>query len=227
MVVQNFSLDIETLGSVGSPVVLSIGLYHMKDEIEEEPDPRRLFVANIDITSSLKAGLTVEGSNLRWWFEQSDEARQALFKPQPSDLTYTIKTLGEWYRRRIQSTIVRKDEVRVWSHSTFDIPVLNNACKAVRLDMPWSPRDTRDLRTIVDGLELTELKKGHPLEHTCGWDAFAQGQQVLEALKIKDQYKLWIASSNLVLSEVVDREGWSVGDPITNPEVLKNLYGQL
>ena len=72
---QHFSLDLETLGSEGSPVVLSIGLYHMKDEIEEEPDITRLFVGNIDIDSCLKAGLTVSGSSLKWWFEQSDEAR--------------------------------------------------------------------------------------------------------------------------------------------------------
>ncbi len=198
MVVQNFSLDIETLGSVGSPVVLSIGLYHMKDEIEKEPDLSRLFVGNIGITSSLKAGLTVEGSNLRWWFKQSDEAREALVKPQPMDLRYTIKVLNEWYEKQIKSITWKTDEIKIWSHSTFDIPVLNNACKAVGLGMPWSHRDTRDLRTIVDGLELTELKRGHLLEHTCGWDAFAQGQQVLEALKIKESYKLWIASSNLV-----------------------------
>ncbi len=200
MVVQHFSLDIETLGSVGSPVVLSIGLYHMKDEIEEESDPKRLFIANIDIDSCLEVGLTVSGSTLKWWFEQSDEARKALFVPQPRHLKYTIIVLGEWFRSKIQSSTRRKDEIKIWSHSTFDIPVLNNACNAVGLKMPWSFKDTRDLRTIVDGLELTELKRGHVLEHTCGWDAFAQGQQVLEALKIKEDYKLGnvIANSELV-----------------------------
>ena len=198
MVVQNFSLDLETIGSVGSPVVVSIGLYHMKDEIEEEPQPSRLFVGNIDIESCLKVGLTMEGSTFEWWLRQSLEARQALFTPKPFDLTYTIKTLDEWYKKQIKSPTGGKAEVKIWSHSTFDIPVLNNACKAVGLDMPWSFRDTRDIRTIVDGLELTELKRGHPLEHTCGWDAFAQGQQVLEALKMKGPYTMgeYIANKN-------------------------------
>ncbi len=216
MVVQNFSLDLETLGSAGSPVVLSIGLYHMKDEIEEEPDPSRLFVVNIDIDSCLKEGLTVSGSSLKWWFKQSDKAREALFtNPKPISLQQSIHALHLWFKDKKGYT---DKTVKIWSHSTFDIPVLNNACKALRLDMPWSHRDTRDIRTIVDGLELTELKRGHPLEHTCGWDAFAQGQQVLEALKIREE-----GTISYVVSEVADRSGWKVGDPITDPKVLENL----
>ena len=89
-------------------------------------------------------------------------------------------------------------ENRIWSHATFDAPVLDATFRAVDKVLPWHYRDNRDLRTLFDGLELTELKRGHPLEHTCGWDAFAQGQQVLEALKIKETYRLWIAASDLV-----------------------------
>lgn len=185
MSVENFSLDIETLASRGPSVLLSIGLYHMQDFIEEEPDPNRLFVVNIDIDSCLKAGLTVSGSNIRWWLGQDNEARHALFVPEPQPLITAIGMLGGWYenRRSLDSKIPN----RIWSHSTFDIPRIDDACNAVELEMPWSYRNCRDIRTIVDGIQeqLTERKRGHPLEHTCGWDAFAQGQQVLQALKIK------------------------------------------
>ena len=187
MDIKHFSLDIETLGSRINPVLLSIGLYEMKESIEEEPDTNNLFVVNIDIDSCLEAGLTVNGDTIKWWFEQSNKAKEALFTPRPQALTTAIGLLGGWYenRRNLSYNGVNK----IWSHATFDIPRLDDACHAVGLKMPWSYRDCRDIRTLVDGIEdqVTERKRGHPLEHTCGWDAFAQGQQVLEAMQIRNK----------------------------------------
>ncbi len=183
---QNFSLDIETLGSTGSPVVLSIGMYHMKEEMETEPDPKRLFVVNVDIESCLKAGLTVEGSNIEFWLKQPESSRKALFTPEPIFLDAAIHKLFSWYRSKVNNG----SKVKIWSHSIFDIPVLANACNAVDRKLPWNRSDARDLSTELNDIrhKIGNLKKDHPLEHTCGYDAFSQGQQVLEALKLKKHH---------------------------------------
>ena len=175
MSIRHFSLDIETLSSSPTAVVLSIGLYELT-VLQEVPAPSCLFVVNIDIDSSLEAGLTVSGSSLAWWLQQSSEARGALFCPKPVSLQQAAVRLSEWYSTR------KARRNRVWAHATFDFPTLDYVVRRVGAKMPWSYLECRDLRTLLDGVVTSDIKHGSELEHSCGWDAFAQGQQVLEAL---------------------------------------------
>ena len=69
---------------------------------------------------------------------------------------------------------------KIWSHATFDLPVLHSAYRRANRVVPWHRRNTRDLRTLYD------LSGGRPkcketldgIEHNALADAIYQREEV-------------------------------------------------
>lgn len=169
-------VDLETLGNEPGVIIASIGAVKF-DADGEHLGPE--FYRNVDVQSCADAGLTVSGSTIRWWMiEQDDETRRALFDPEPVALRDAICAFSEYCRGCEY----------IWSHgSTFDLPILAAAYRAVNQSRPWEWKSTRDTRTLIDLVPQSELDtikpEGRRHEHHALDDAILQARRVQAAYR--------------------------------------------
>lgn len=131
---RNIMLDIETLGTKSTSVILSIGAIAFGEQEIGHGFHRR-----INIDSCLEAGLTVDGKTIQWWMGQSEEAR-ALFSHDGDPLAAVLLDFKESFDW--QNTLV-------WCNGmNFDLPILDNAFRAVGMEAPWAYYNGRDFRTV-------------------------------------------------------------------------------
>lgn len=138
-------LDFETLGTGHNAVICSAGLVRFNIETGEVLDSYSL---GADLESALAHGRVIDSATLQWWLAQDDAARKAL--------AIELKYGSSW--RRFLSKLVHyihssgsMDELRLWSNgATFDIVLLESALKDESINVGWSYRAHRDMRTLVD-----------------------------------------------------------------------------
>ncbi len=166
-------VDLETLGRDPWAVIVSLGA------VKFDPDSDKLdgdFYANVMIQSCLDAGLSVDGATVQWWMEQPDEARRALFHPDPLPLHAALSGFTEFYRGC----------EHLWAHgSAFDVPILGAAYRALRQERPWSSRQIRDTRTLFSLVPPSVLEGIQPqgLTHHALHDASHQARLVQAAYR--------------------------------------------
>lgn len=130
----NVMIDIETLGTQSTSVIVSIGAVEFTGS-----ELGRSFHRRIDIDSCIRAGLTVDGRTIEWWMTQPADARK-IFDSQGEDLGRVLADLTvafDW------------TNTLVWCNGmNFDLPILDNAFRAVGLETPWAYYNGRDYRTV-------------------------------------------------------------------------------
>lgn len=130
---KDLMLDIETLGTRPTSVITQIGACYFDRNTGEIGGT---FLGNIDVDKAIKRGLTLDWQAIKWWFEQENKSWM-------ENTVSLSQVLGEFIQ------FAKKAEY-VWSHSTFDIPILINAYAADnRKQMPFHYRATRDIRTLT------------------------------------------------------------------------------
>ena len=153
---RNIMLDIETLGTKSSSVILSIGAVEV-----DENDVGRGFHRRIDIQSCLDNGLTVDGSTIEWWMTQDANAR-AIFDIKGDPLDRVLDDFSRAFNW--QDTLV-------WCNGmNFDLPILENAFQAVGARTPWPYYNGRDYRTLK-GMFPKELVNRLRVKPTVAHDA--------------------------------------------------------
>lgn len=128
-------IDIETLGTRYDAQIIQIGACYFN---RNTGDTDVGFSANID--GALQDEFTIDYDTIKWWTEQEDRARALVFE-NPIPLP---EALGALYR------FLNQPDVLLWSHTTFDIPILMNAFNVVGMPCPVPFRNMRDLRTLMD-----------------------------------------------------------------------------
>jgi len=130
---KHVSLDIEACGEI----VLSIGAC--------EFDPHtgaalNRFYCVPSIADQLAKGLKPDAGALVWFLKQSPEARLAVADVQaPAEVE--LSQFCAWYARR--------DDAWCWAYPTsFDLPVIERACRAFGIRPPWKWTKTMDGRTL-------------------------------------------------------------------------------
>lgn len=168
-------VDLETLGTHSTSVILSIGAVSFDDErIHSE------FHRNIDIDSCLKYGLTVCGKTIAWWMEQSNAARkQFQFRG-----LHLVNVLDEFSRAFNWNEV---DEV-CGNSPDFDLGILGHAYWAASLRQPWAHSKARDYRTFRSMFPLAVLKEltiEPCVEHNALDDARAQAMTMQALLRAR------------------------------------------
>ena len=169
-------LDLETLGTSPNSVIVQVGLCAFNFQ-NEETDPG--IEVNIDIQKSLDLGFQVDGSTLEWWFGQSDEAMKSIIQMPRYSPGKAILI--------VQQYLKRLGIERVWSHATFDAPILLNYFRQTGMQCPIHYRGFRDIRTLVglagfnrsDWIRFFEQNKG--VKHTALADCKTQIDYCREA----------------------------------------------
>lgn len=188
-------LDIETLGTNKNAPVVQLAI------VTQEAD----FVMNIPAKEALLYGVA-DMDTLLWWVQQSNTAISDVFV---DTLTVETSELAEYFKPDFKPDIkeveileaflllgdfIHKHVDYLWSHATFDVPILESFIEAVQkqkeADFAVLPhyRKMRDLRTIehLYGDEITWEPKDKERAHTAIYDARYQLTHLYNMLDKKE-----------------------------------------
>lgn len=156
-------IDIETLDTKQSAVVLSIGAVIWENRRRDDEGGVHWnlvedFYQVLDIDSQISRGRTVSQSTLLWWMDQDQEARDAAFVPAEFRVgpKVALTKLFDWVEAFNNSELVKSeymcfDVTRYWaSPNTFDFPIIENLAEDFKHPTVWFYNQKRDVRTVID-----------------------------------------------------------------------------
>jgi hypothetical protein len=174
-------IDLETLGTSPDSVILSIGAV----AVCAETGQTLKFYSGCSIES--QAHRTISQSTLKWWEDQSPEARKALDYAKSDECPTLAEALNEltiWLGQ-----LGMTHDVYPWGNgSDFDIAMLNHAYKQISDFVPWNFRSSRDMRTLYDitlrfGMDIRASTQRVGTHHNALDDAQFQANVVMESLR--------------------------------------------
>jgi exodeoxyribonuclease VIII len=114
---------------------------------------------------------------IRWLAAQSSPHSIVGTAKESTSLLYALREFGQWLLRLRAD---QESEARLWTHATFDMPILELAYLRAQLSRPWHYRNCRDLRTLYDlaGGRPTREENPNPNEHNALSDAQHQLREV-------------------------------------------------
>lgn len=131
---QDFMIDLETLGTKPGCVVLSVGaaVFDMATGKVGET-----YYANLHRDQQLQNGLKVDANTEAWWAKQSKEAREAL-EGDKVHVSQAARALRE----------IKPSKAAVWCQgASFDVPIWEAVLDAFGLPPLCRFYDVRDTRT--------------------------------------------------------------------------------
>lgn len=167
---KDVMLDLETLGTRHDALILQIGACYFDRKTGEIGLG---FSANVD-AGEMTDEFTIDLPTVKWWFEQSDKARK-LVTESPMPMVDALIGLSQF---------LHTPDVVIWSHATFDMPILVNAFETTGIKFPVPYRNMRDIRTLMDLAQTTRvsmIREG--VHHNALDDAKYQAKYVAEAMQ--------------------------------------------
>lgn len=159
-------VDIETLGLEPGAVILSLGAVRFDDHAVHET-----FERNISLESCQEVGMEIDADTLEWWLGQDGDVQHVLTGGKPLD--QVLYEFNDWYG----------DADEIWAFSpSFDCAHLSEAYDRVDRRQPWSYRDERDCRTLVELPGAVEVEQDGN-EHDALDDARHQAAVVIKTLQ--------------------------------------------
>ena len=145
MNLNDISFDCESLGTDTDAPIIAIGAVAFDRTTGKLG---QTFYKEIGIDSAIKAG-RVNADTLRWWINQSPQAKVLLSKPdsEKQGLATTLLEFTSWARG------VGKGVPRVWAKGPAeDVAWLRTALRngSHGLSEPWNYSNVRDVRTIIE-----------------------------------------------------------------------------
>jgi DNA polymerase III epsilon subunit-like protein len=165
---KDVMLDLETLGTRHDAMIIQIGACYFDRNTGEIGD---IFAVNIN-PGKFGDRFSVDYETIKWWFEQSDDARKLVMKG-PSGIGWALTELDSFLQ----------EDVYLWSHATFDVPILLNAFKAMELPFKVPFRNMRDIRTLMDLANHRSSLERTGTHHNAIDDAMFQAKYVSEAIR--------------------------------------------
>lgn len=167
---NDIMIDIETLGTKPGSVIASIGAVEF-DQLTGQFG--REFYVVVDVVSAQEFGLSIDASTVLWWMQKTAEARESTFAEGQHINSCLID---------LWSFVTSIAPIRVWAHGpAFDLVLLESAYRATHLTCPWTYKQMRDTRTLLDiaGVEIQPFGT----HHNALDDAKAQALAVAEAMR--------------------------------------------
>lgn len=172
-------VDLETLDTSPSAVILSIGAVAFKPETGVLAN--KSFYARLSMDSQMKNGRTISGDTLRWWMRQDRKAREEALGGNMG-----LKDALEGLKQYVV-TAVKTYDAKIWANSPdFDCVILTNAYQMLGGSPPWKFWNTRCVRTMKDLAGIDKMEKLVPrqgLAHRAVDDAEYQANFVCEVYK--------------------------------------------
>lgn len=128
-------IDLETLGTGPKAVVTQIGacVFDYTGNVENT------LIRNIRIGDNITLNRTFTEGSLKFWLDDKNE------------VTFLNNTVSVSRALNELSLFLSGYDIKtVWSHATFDMPILSSLFMDAGIKNPLSYRKMRDLRTVVD-----------------------------------------------------------------------------
>lgn len=172
MAINQVMCDLETLGTVASSVIMSIGA--VKFDLNSDAIDNDGFYASISIQSNLDAGRQISEDTLKWWMDQSKEAQKVFTEPKQS-LEEALVAFAEWF-----GTDRNAQHQCVWANGAdFDLPMLAHAYHLFGMNVPWKFYNSRCVRTYKNLPIAAKVEKPEArVKHNALDDAYAQARHV-------------------------------------------------
>ena len=164
-------LDLETMGNGSNSAIIAIGAVAF--DIDGVADK---FYRQVNLQSSVDAGMEIDASTVLWWLKQSGAARSA-FKDNENALNI-VNALIEF------SIFCKYVNVfGVWGNgAAFDNALLSNAYRKVGMNQPWKFWNDRCYRTIRNIYPCVEFVR-FGTHHNALDDAESQALHLIEICK--------------------------------------------
>lgn len=157
---QHIMLDIETLDTTARAVVISIGAVAFTFQGGAKTFP---FYRGIAYDDQIRMGRHISQSTLKFWNDQSEEARGAAFGGTRTPTEEVLAELAEFITRH------RVGELRphIWAFpACFDLAILEDLYSGYGDVAPWGHRDRRCARTLYSLAGSPAFEhEGHILPH--------------------------------------------------------------
>lgn len=162
-------LDLETMGTASDSAIVAIGAVKFDDvKITGR------FHKTIDLQSSIRLGLKVDGGATMFWLRQSDEARQSITGGEQLQLRDALIAFTDW----------AGDISEIWGNgANFDEPILTSSFVACNFLPPWKFWNSRCHRTMVRTFPEIHKPPFKGTVHNALDDAENQALHLLEILK--------------------------------------------
>jgi len=179
---RHVMLDLETLGTSSSAPIIAIGA--VKFGVNGVGTS---FYAPIDIADSIvEAAGVVDGDTIKWWMQQSDNARNTLFGEDV--VAYTLEQALGLFKRFLFE--LNAPDVRIWGNGAdFDNVILANAYIGIGREVPWKqgyPFMNRCYRTMKNQFRDVKMDRVGT-HHNALDDARSQASHLLDII---EQYGL-------------------------------------
>lgn len=183
---NHIMLDLETLDTSPSAVVLSIGAVVFDPYTNVLGDHFYVEMTE-DIGSQQERGRTISGDTVRWWMQQDMLAKRVFAVP-PPDGVERISTLEALTRFGAFVAANGGRDVELWGNGAdFDNVILGSLYDAFGLRKPWSYSRNRCYRTMKNlgiGPRKPQVRVG--VYHNALGDAVTQAahlQEIFACLK--------------------------------------------
>jgi hypothetical protein len=158
-------LDLETLSVDSDAAIISLGAVHFNLEDNNTAldylanSDGRIMYGVVRLDDAMKWGKT-DASTLKWWLNQSEEARGIFKFGCPTEYLRTMLVYFNDFMK------INNEQARnIWGNgSGFDCVVIENAYKKQQLEMTWRFTQQRDLRTIKDLAKRINPKVNNELD---------------------------------------------------------------
>jgi hypothetical protein len=132
---KKLMVDIETLATSHDAVVASVGAVMFNEEYEEIGDP--LYVI-LPLQPQIDEGRKISEDTLKWWMNESDEARHSTFRPTNCTLDNGLEVIRDWLFSSMQIE-------EIWAKPpNFDLEILGSLLGG----KPWKYWAERCMRTV-------------------------------------------------------------------------------
>lgn len=188
MIFNHVMLDLETLGTRPGSAVFAIGAVAFDPTAPGDGlGPGFRVIINRD--SLREFGLTEDPETVKWWSEQSADAQlqlEAAHSPRSSvSVLQALAAFASFYA----ALGGENKPAWLWGNGAdFDNVLLAEVYRALRHKQPWSHRHNRCFRTLMKLMPSEELRRKSPLPHDAYWDAWAQAETAVRALRRCGEY---------------------------------------
>lgn len=184
---NHIMLDLETLDTASSAVVISIGAVSF-DPYSNALGYRFYVEMTEDIADQQKKGRTISGDTVRWWVQQDTSAKRVFSESVDGvDRVSTLKALSLFDRFVANSG---GKDVCVWGNGAdFDNVILTSLYASYGIPTPWSFGRNRCYRTMKNlgiGPRRPQVREG--VHHHALDDAITQAvhlQEIFACLKLR------------------------------------------
>lgn len=174
----DLSIDLETLSTSTNAVITQIGLCAFDSDSGTWRSTSTKIA--VDPQDCIQYGMDVSWSTIAWWLKQSEAARIPLAEQAGVSLWDAMRDAVSFINLHCY------DGFFPWGHgATFDVVLMENAFRKVKLQCPWSYRNVRDVRTLLNLRPCTHVQKVSPrIEHDAQCDAEAQARWVFDCMGV-------------------------------------------